>query len=316
MDPIINTDGINLYREMLENIDVGVYFVDNDRQITFWNKGAEEITGFMQNEVVGAYCYNNILNHVDEKGTKMCLLGCPLKATTMDGKTREQVVYLHHKDGHRLKVKVKAFPIREDGKIVGAVEIFESCAENEVQKQDIKPDIADSDYTVEELKVLALYDQLTGLPNRRYLESIIKLRFSEYEMIGIPFGILFIDIDNFRVFNNTYGHDIGDKVLKTVATTYGSAIRKQDYIGRWGGEEFIGIFPMVTDEELRNIAEKIRMLVEYSVLREKDGKEYNITISVGGTVVKDGDDIDSIVKRADEQMYISKENGKNRVTII
>ena len=161
---------------------------------------------------------------------------------------------------------------------------------------------------------MAYYDELTGLPNRRYLESILESRFIEFKNLKFGFGLLFMDIDNFRNFNNTYGHDMGDKVLKVVSNTFVSAIRKTDFVGRWGGEEFIGIFPMVSKLDLETIAEKIRVLVENSVLRE-DGNRYSITISVGGTLIKDGDDIDSLVKRADEKMYISKKNGKNMVTI-
>ena len=169
--------------------------------------------------------------------------------------------------------------------------------------------------SVEELKVLAYYDELTGLPNRRYLDSILESRFLEFENLNLSFGLLFMDIDNFRNFNNTYGHDIGDKVLKVVANTFVSAIRKTDFIGRWGGEEFIGIFPMANKAELEIIGEKIRALVEKSVLREENGNRYSITVSIGGAVLTEEDDIKSIVKRADENMYISKKSGKNMVTI-
>ena len=125
----------------------------------------------------------------------------------------------------------------------------------------------------------------------------------------------YLDIDNFRNFNNAYGHDIGDKVLKAVANTFVSAIRKTDFVGRWGGEEFIGIFPMANKMELEIIGEKIRVLVENSVLREENGNRYNITVSIGGAVLNEDDRIRSLIKRADENMYISKKSGKNMVTI-
>jgi diguanylate cyclase with PAS/PAC sensor len=108
---------------------------------------------------------------------------------------------------------------------------------------------------------------------------------------------------------------MGDRVLKTVANTFVSAIRKTDFVGRWGGEEFIGIFPMANKMELEIIGEKIRVLVENSVLREEDGKKYSITVSIGGAVLTEEDSIKSLIKRADENMYISKKSGKNMVTI-
>lgn len=303
----------NIYKEMLENMDIGVYFIDSSSQITFWNKGAEEISGFTKEEVVGKFCHDDILSHVDEKGNKICVLGCPLKATVEDGRVREVVVYLHHKEGYRVRIRVKSFPLYINNKLVGAGEVFERLIGNELNKElhELCTDISCS---VEELKILALYDKLTDLPNRRYLESILESRFMEFEKLHLTFGILFMDIDDFRNFNNTYGHDMGDKVLKVAANTFMSAIRKTDFIGRWGGEEFIGIFPMVSKIELEAIAEKIRVLIENSVLRIGD-KKYSITVSIGGTITHAWDDINSLIKRADEKMYISKNAGKNQVTI-
>lgn len=311
---IMDIEDGNLYKIMLENLDIGVYFVDRARQITFWNKGAEEISGFSKEEVVGKFCHDDILSHVDEKGNKVCVIGCPLKATTEDGKVRETVVYLHHKEGYRVRIKVKSFPLYINGKLAGAGEVFERLVDNIVNRS-IRERCDEYSCSLEELKMLALYDKVTELPNRHYLESILESRFMEYDMLHLSFGVLFIDIDDFRNFNNTYGHDLGDKVLKVVASTFISAIRKTDFIGRWGGEEFIGIFPMVGRIELEAIAEKIRILVENSILREADGSRYNITVSVGGTLIRAGDTIETIIKRADEQMYISKKNGKNRVTL-
>lgn len=300
-----------LYKKMLENMDIGVYFVDNERKITFWNKGAADLSGFDYNEVVGKYCFNNILNHVDEEGNRLCIEGCPLKATIHDGKDREAVVYLHHKAGHRVKVKVEATPVFENGKIIGAVEVFQKIDENHMTR---KVEVLD-EYSVDDLKILALYDQLTGVPNRRYVSSFLSSKMNEYKALGIKFGVLFIDIDNFRIFNNTYGHDLGDKVLQVVSNTFLNGVRKSDLVARWGGEEFVIVLPMVNKQELKKIAEKVRMLVENSVLRE-NGIEHKVTVSIGGSILSKKDkDENNVVKRADKNMYFSKQNGKNHVTI-
>lgn len=306
--------GGDVYRKMLENMDMGVYFVNKDRQITFWNKGAEIISGFSREDVVGKYCNDDILNHVDENGNKICVAGCPLKSTVDTGESRETVVYLHHKEGHRVKIKVKSFPLIVEGKLVGAGETFEKLSSAE-GGSDLTRLHDNFSCSLEELKVLAFYDELTGLPNRRYLESILESRYLEFKNLNLKFGVLFIDIDNFRDFNNSYGHDMGDKVLKVTANTFVTAIRKTDFVGRWGGEEFIGIFPMVDKAELEAIAEKIRILVENSVLREENGARFSVTVSIGGSVLDINDSVDSLVKRADEKMYISKKSGKNMVTI-
>ena len=299
----------DFYNSILENLYEGIYFVDVDRTITFWNKGAELITGFYSGEIIGKHCNDNILNHVDENGNKLCLSGCPLHKSLMDGEERNAVVFLHHKDGHRVKIHTNITPLVENGKIIGGIEVFREISENKPLMMEEK-----ESYSEEELKVIALHDQLTGIPNRRYAESFLNAKINEYKDLGIALGVIFGDIDNFGNFNNTYGHELGDKVLKTVSNTMLNAIRKTDLIGRWGGEEFLVILPAIDYDELEKNAEKIRMLVENSILRE-NGAELHITISLGATMIKKEDYLQSLVKRADELMYESKKSGKNRVTM-
>ena len=111
----------DFYRKILDNLFDGVYFVDRDRVITYWNKGAEKITGYDAGQVMGRSCRDNILNHVTANGVQLCLTNCPLASTMEDGKQREAEVYLHHADGHRLPVTVRASPIYdEQGNIIGA----------------------------------------------------------------------------------------------------------------------------------------------------------------------------------------------------
>lgn len=315
-DEIIRTDfhelnKENIYKNILQDLDVGIYFTDVERTIAFWNKGAEKISGFSKEEITGRACFANILNHVDETGKNLCVQGCPLNIA-LKGVVIEDIIYLHHKEGYRVKVKAKVSPIYDNGKIVGAVEVFEKVGGGEEFYANDTLD--EKDYSVKDLKILAMYDQLTALPNRRYLENFLKTRLMEYELLQIKFGILYMDIDNFSHLNNTYGHDLGDRILQMVAKTFVNVTRKTDLIGRWGGEEFVAIFSMISRIELEIIAEKIRVLIESSILRETGGNEHHVTISIGGTFVKEGDDINSIIKRADLMMYESKQKGKNQVT--
>lgn len=173
------------YKLMLNKIDEGIYFVDKDRKITFQNKGTELITGFDSKSVVGCHCFDNLLNHVGDFGNKLCLGGCPLQKTIEDSEERETQLYLHHKRGHRLKIKVKTLPLYDDNQEIGAVEIF-----NVLSKE-----IHISDDEIERLKELTLRDQLTNLPNRRKIESVIKNKINDFETLDIGYGVLFIDID-------------------------------------------------------------------------------------------------------------------------
>jgi diguanylate cyclase (GGDEF)-like protein/PAS domain S-box-containing protein len=288
----------------IENLFEGVYTVDADRKILYWNQGAETITGYKSDELICRSCFDNILNHVNEDGVGLCFDGCPLKATIEDGMEREAAVYLQHKSGHRVPVKVRTIPLRDsEQKVIGALELFTEN-KDEVSLRN----------SLESYKKQSLEDPLTKAANRRYFLAIIESKIREFKIMGTTFGIAFLDIDDFKHVNDTYGHEVGDKVLKILAETVQSNLRKHDSLGRWGGEEFIILFSDVDSEGLLNAAEKIRNLVAASSLRLSD-QNLKITVSIGATVNVDNDDPESIVMRADQYMYISKKSGKNKVTI-
>jgi len=290
--------------EILENLYEGVYFVDKTRTITSWNNGAHQITGFSSDEVKHKKCYSNILNHVDINGVALCFDGCPLHATIQDGIAREANVFLQHKNGHRVPIMIKALPIyNNDGEIEGAVEIFTEIKEETSIQSDLL-----------KLQLEASQDTLTNVPNRKYLNAIIESKLREFKAVNVSFGINFIDIDNFKNINDTYGHGVGDEVLKLLVNTIKSNLRKNDIIGRLGGEEFIIVFADINQSNLEIVSEKIRKLVEASALRLPT-QDLGITISIGATIIEESDTVESIIERADKLMYISKKNGKNRVTI-
>ena len=124
---------------------------------------------------------------------------------------------------------------------------------------------------------------------------------------------MMLDLDFFKNINDTYGHSAGDAVLKMVAGTFQSAMRKNDFVGRWGGEEFVAILRGVTHLELRTIAEKVCRLVAQSSL--KRGEDcLRVTVSIGSTMVQPTDNTYTLIQRADKALYISKHEGRNRVT--
>jgi PAS domain S-box-containing protein len=103
----------------------GIYFVDRERKITHWSEGAESVSGYTATDTVGKYCYNNILGHIDGNGTPLCIKGCPLASVMLDGKPREEQMFMMHKEGHQLAVSVRAQAIfNSAGTIVGAIEMF------------------------------------------------------------------------------------------------------------------------------------------------------------------------------------------------
>lgn len=295
----------SFYKEILNSLQDGIYYLDRDRIITYWNRGAEKITGYTAEQVMGKSCRHNLLNHVNEHGLELCNDHCPMAATMQDGKPREEYVYLHHADGHRVPVQIRSTPIRDKaGNIVGAVETFNKGTSPEKTERRIR-----------KLQKTALLDPLTAIGNRRHLESRLKIRMLDFKENQIPFGLLFCDIDHFKNLNDTFGHNWGDKVLRMIAQTLRSNIREADTMGRWGGEEFLVILQDINVESLLKIGEKLLILVRESHISHSDGRRISATISIGGTLVRESDTRDSVIDRADRLMYQSKANGRNRVTI-
>jgi len=113
------------YEQLLESLFDGVYYVDRDKVIRFWNKAAERITGYSKADVIGKACADQLLRHVDDKGQELCKGGCPVSKTLQDGSVHELNVYLHHKLGYRVPVSVRVSPVKnENGRIIGAIEVF------------------------------------------------------------------------------------------------------------------------------------------------------------------------------------------------
>jgi diguanylate cyclase (GGDEF)-like protein/PAS domain S-box-containing protein len=290
------------YQQMLNNIRDGVYYVNPQREIIFWNKGAERITGYQAEEVVNQFCYNNILRHVDEFGNQLCFNGCPLSATIADGQVREAKVYLHHKLGHRVPVMVYAMAIYDGEQIIGAVETFSDITESDQIRQSL-----------EEFKSLAMIDQLTQVANRRHVDAFLLSKYNEYKALDLQFGLIFIDIDHFKTVNDEYGHKFGDEVLKVVAHTCQALLRTTDLFGRFGGEEFVAVMVGIDEEKILKKANEMRMLVE-SLQLEYHGLPVKVTISLGATIILPSDDLTSLINRADQMMYHSKQTGRNKVT--
>lgn len=294
---------LDFYR-IIEELAEGLYIVDLHRTILFWNKGAEQITGFTAKDVTGKSCADNILIHVDEKGTNLCFGICPLLKSINHDISLEADVYLHHKKGHRIPVSVRTSALKNDqGEIIGGVELFSDRSNLQVITERLK-----------ELEKIVMLDHLTQLANRRFLDLELSKVMEEHQRMRMPVGFFMIDVDNFKKINDTYGHDTGDEVLKLISAVLRHNSRPFDIFGRFGGEEFAGIIKNIDLDQLIVYGNRIRMLIEKSILNMKD-QEILTTVSMGGTLLCDEDTPESLVKRADQLLYQSKQNGKNHLTV-
>jgi diguanylate cyclase (GGDEF)-like protein/PAS domain S-box-containing protein len=292
------------YKELLDHMSDGVYFVDRDRRILYWNEGAFRMSGYTAQELVGRSCQDDILCHVDYEGKRLCQDGCPLSASIDDGGSQEAHVFLRHKEGRRVPVTVRVEPLREaDGSIVGAIEIFsDDSAQTEARRK------------TEAMKRLAFLDHLTQLPNRRFVEMSLSTSLAEYQVHKDPFGVLVFDLDKFKTINDSYGHECGDRALQEVAKTVVGSLRPTDIVGRWGGDEFLAILRNVNHEILTSLAKRCVLMAARISLPSSDGATISLSISVGATLARPGETAEELIHRADGLMYQSKMSGRNRTT--
>ena len=160
----------------------------------------------------------------------------------------------------------------------------------------------------------SIRDPLTGLFNRRYMDAALQQEGNRASRNGAQVGIVMLDVDHFKRFNDTYGHEAGDEILRVLGKLLRDHFRESDIVCRYGGEEFIVILPDITAEQCRTKAEQLRALVEGSAYIFSDNEKLAITISLGVALFPlHGEEIRAVVKAADDALYQAKEKGRNVV---
>ena len=168
----------------------------------------------------------------------------------------------------------------------------------------------------EQAEVLARTDYLTGLFNRRHFVELAERELDRAERYQRPLAMLMIDIDHFKSVNDTRGHAIGDLVLQEVARLIRAAVRAVDIVGRMGGEEFAAVLVEMDGESAREVAERVRCMVEEASIRVPEGVPVSVTISIGIThLCGRNADLDTLLNEADAAMYSAKVSGRNRVVL-
>jgi diguanylate cyclase (GGDEF)-like protein len=174
--------------------------------------------------------------------------------------------------------------------------------------------------TLGEFFYMTIIDQLTGIYNRRYFDGNLKKIIKSHSRTNSTFSLLMLDIDFFKNYNDTYGHDAGDNCLRTIAVAIAKCItRDEDFVARYGGEEFVVVLPNTDINGVNLIAKKIlEKVCECRIPNEASDIADYVTISIGGTtgVVKHLQSGSDYIKCADKALYESKKNGRNKYTFV
>ncbi len=268
------TKQFRMLSHAIKNVNDSVFITDMDNKIVFINDTFSKTYGYKEEDILGKD--SNILGEIDREGES----------------------YHLRKDGNVFPVELSSAVLKdEDGKEVAVVRIAHNITERKKME--------------EELKKLASTDRLTQAYNRLKFEEIITREIERVKRYNQSLSMAMLDIDYFKKVNDTYGHLAGDYVLKTIADIVRENIRKIDYLVRWGGEEFMIISPETDLERAKELAERIRKVIEnYSF-----DKVQKVTVSFGVSQFKEDDTEDDFIKRVDDAMYKAKTSGRNRVEI-
>ena len=207
--------------------------------------------------------------------------------------------------------------------------VFVSRRDNQVRRQHhvlllkemkTRRDLSDRTTELEkaqkELRKLAMTDFLTGISNRRHFLNQLPIELDRTKRYGNPLSIMIFDLDNLKDINDKYGHDSGDELIRSFGKHCSSELRSIDQFARFGGDEFIALLPQTDRDEVKEVAERIRTLIEDLEIRF--GQEvFNTTVSIGLTTTTDGEiSVEEFIKRADKALYDAKNNGKNQVAYL
>ena len=290
----------------LDIVNQYVYTSITDKRgvITYVSDAFCELSGYSREELLGKT--HRIIKHPDNPSESFK----PLWDTITAGQTYKAVVQNLHKDGSSYWIESYIVPdVNEEGKIIGYQAFRRNVTDKKMLEElnnELEERVADR---TKEIEKMAVTDHLTGLYNRHRFSIEMQEALDIYKRYKTPVSLAVIDIDFFKKINDTYGHAIGDYVLVTFAKILRQKVRSTDKPARWGGEEFVVLFPSTELDEAVVAVENFLTTIRKFHFRDVG----EVTFSAGVTKLETGDDAESFMHRADLLLYDAKNKGRNRV---
>ena len=294
-----------IYQAVLDSLQTGVYIVDRNRRIRFWNEGAEQITGYLRQDVVGRFLRDHLLTTGDKAKDLDSDPDDPLNLAFRDGKPSSMDVSILHKEGYRVPIVLRTLPIRNShGAVVGAAESFERnrSASEWTRRQSTFAD-------------LACLDSATGVAARSFMETQLREHVDIFAENNAPFGILLVQIDHLEEFRASRGPGVVSTILRVIAQSVQNCLRPTDLVGCWGENQFIAILLNCRESEVALVGERIRRMVAQAEV-EWWGDTFSVTSPMGGAGCRPGDELEALVARAAASLEESIGKGGNCVTVL
>lgn len=286
------------FRSVVDAAYDAIITIDQQHCITLFNRAAENLFGYSSDEMLGRPITDLLPEQYRANHSQYVVqfAKSPVRSRQMDERNR---VFGQHRDGTPLPVEIAISKINVDG-------LIEFTA--------VIRDIADRVRLMDLLQKQAVTDELTGLPNRReFIEIAHTMLDSDHGL-----SVFILDIDYFKKINDSFGHDVGDEVLRVLAKIAQSCDSRIGVFARWGGEEFVAALPGLDSEQAKAVAESLRTTIEQQNFEHtwRLGKAVPFTVSIGVTTNLPRErDVQALLKRADEALYQAKNGGRNRVEV-
>jgi diguanylate cyclase (GGDEF)-like protein/PAS domain S-box-containing protein len=294
-----------IYQSVLDSLQTGVYIVDRNRRIRFWNEGAEEITGYLRQDVVGRFLRDHLLTTGNETKDIDSDPDDPISLVFRDGKPSVMDVSILHKNGYRVPIVLRTNPIRNShGAVVGAAESFEK---NRTASDWTRRQAAYADF--------GCLDKTTGVAAQSFMETQLRENLTTFVEHNIPFGVLFIRIDRMDQFRASRGPGIVPTILRIVAQSVDNCLRPTDLVGCWGENQFLAILMECRESEVSLVGERVRKMIGKAE-PEWWGDRFSVTSAVGGAGCRPGDNIEMLLARAEASIQESIGKGGNCVTVL
>ncbi len=281
----------SLLRALIDALPEAVYFVDRQRRVHVWNKRAEQISGFTREQMEGGHCFDGYLDHIDETGAHLCHTHCPLHACMETGQAAHGTVYLHHREGYRVPVHIRAVPIYgKDGELIGALESFEDLSPGPSimrhkpgygHEQDVCP--------------------VTGVASRGYLEACLEERLDAYARAGIPFGMILLEPQDLAALAAKHGQPVADMFLRLQARTLQNDLGPSDCVGRWDKHVLAVIKPRVRPGQIEALAARLRLLALNTYPRDETDARVS-AVSIGAATVQEHHTLDELIRHAERNL--------------
>ena len=300
-------DDPEIFQSVLESMQTGVYLVDRNRRIRFWNEGAERITGYIRQDIVGRFLRDHFLAASGPAKDEEIEADAedPISLVFRDGKPSVTNVSILHKDGYRIPVILRTIPIRDGhGRVVGAAECF-----------DKNQSTMDWTHRQTSLADFGCLDEVTGVPSQSFMETQMRENLTTFAEHGIPFGILVVQVDGLEQMRCNRGPGVVPTILRVVANTVENCLRPTDLLGRWSGHLFVAVLMECKESEVIRVGERIRKMVNQSEI-EWWGDVFSVTCAFGGAGSRLGDSPELIMERAEKSLQESIVRGGNCVTTL